>query len=79
MDSFYKTLDEESQKLAFRNDYDFDSPSAIDFDILVERLQDLKAGYATSSTPTYSTSGAQEPEIFKINICLWRALGNLVA
>ena len=44
MDSFYKTLDEESSKKAFRNEYDFDSPDAIDFDILVERLRDLKAG-----------------------------------
>ena len=45
MDSFYKTLDEDAQKLAFQNDYDFDSPEAIDFDVLVERLRDLKAGY----------------------------------
>lgn len=44
MDSFYKTLDAESSKKAFRNEYDFDSPDAIDFDILVERLRDLKAG-----------------------------------
>lgn len=27
------------------NEYDFDSPEAIDFDKLVECLQDLKAGY----------------------------------
>jgi uridine kinase len=45
MDSFYKTLDKDAQKLAFQNDYDFDSPEAIDFDVLVERLRDLKAGY----------------------------------
>ncbi|EHK96726.1 putative Uridine-cytidine kinase-like 1 [Glarea lozoyensis 74030] len=32
MDSFYKTLDEESSRRAFRNEYDFDSPDAIDFD-----------------------------------------------
>ena len=44
MDSFYKTLDEEAEKLAFQNEYDFDSPDAIDFDVLVERLWDLKAG-----------------------------------
>jgi uridine kinase len=47
MDSFYKTLDEDAQKLAFQNDYDFDSPDAIDFDVLVERLRDLKAGYVS--------------------------------
>ena len=51
MDSFYKTLDEESHKLAFQNNYDFDSPGAIDFDTLVERLRDLKAGCVTFSQP----------------------------
>ena len=44
-DSFYKTLDEEGSKRAFNNEYDFDSPNAIDFDVLVDRLRDLKAGY----------------------------------
>jgi uridine kinase len=43
-DSFYKTLDEESSRKAFANEYDFDSPDAIDFDIIVDRLRDLKAG-----------------------------------
>ena len=27
------------------NDYDFDSPDAIDFEVLVDRLRDLKAGF----------------------------------
>ncbi|KAK4691834.1 hypothetical protein P7C71_g5251, partial [Lecanoromycetidae sp. Uapishka_2] len=27
-----------------KNEYDFDSPSSIDFDVLVDRLRDLKAG-----------------------------------
>lgn len=31
--------------MAFRNEYDFDAPEAIDFDILVDRLRDIKAGY----------------------------------
>jgi uridine kinase len=31
--------------MAFRNEYDFDSPEAIDFDILVEKLQDIKSGW----------------------------------
>ena len=43
-DSFYKTLDEEGSRRAFSNEYDFDSPDAIDFDLLVARLRDLKAG-----------------------------------
>jgi uridine kinase len=44
IDSFYKSLDEEASRKAFRNEYDFDAPDAIDFDVLVERLRDLKAG-----------------------------------
>ena len=43
-DSFYKSLTLEQSEKAFQNDWDFDSPQAIDFDVLVERLQDLKLG-----------------------------------
>jgi len=53
MDSFYKPLDEEASQRAARNEYDFDSPDAIDFDILVDRLQDLKAG-KKAEIPIYS-------------------------
>ena len=44
MDSFYKPLTSDESKAAFRNEYDFDAPEAIDFDLLVERLGDVKAG-----------------------------------
>lgn len=44
MDSYYKSLDPESSKKAFANEFDFDSPEAIDFDALLETLKDLKAG-----------------------------------
>ncbi|KUI68392.1 Uridine kinase [Cytospora mali] len=44
MDSFYKSLDAEQSRKAFLNEHDFDSPDAIDFDKLVECLEDLKAG-----------------------------------
>ena len=44
MDSFYKVLTPEQSAQAFDNNYDFDSPDALDFDILVEMLRDLKAG-----------------------------------
>ncbi|EXV01336.1 uridine kinase family protein [Metarhizium robertsii] len=53
VDSFYKTLTPEQSKLAFANEYDFDSPDAIDFDILVDRLRDLKAG-KRAEIPVYS-------------------------
>jgi len=43
-DSFYKVLTPEQHALAAKNEYDFDSPSSIDYDVLVERLEDLKAG-----------------------------------
>lgn len=44
MDSFYRPLSPEQSQAAFKNEYDFDAPDAIDFDVLVERLQDIKAG-----------------------------------
>lgn len=47
MDAFYKPLSPTESKAAFRNEYDFDAPEAIDFDTLVERLHEIKAGYAT--------------------------------
>jgi uridine kinase len=53
MDSFYKTLTPEQSKMAFANEYDFDSPDAIDFDVLVEKLRDLKAG-KRAEIPVYS-------------------------
>jgi hypothetical protein len=45
-DSYYKPLTPEESKAAFRNEYDFDAPAAIDFDLLVEHLRDIKSGYA---------------------------------
>ncbi|KAL1838320.1 hypothetical protein VTJ49DRAFT_2810 [Mycothermus thermophilus] len=53
IDSFYKSLDAEASKKAFQNEYDFDSPDALDFDVLVERLRDLKAG-KRAEIPVYS-------------------------
>lgn len=44
MDSFYKPLSEEESAAAFRNEHDFDAPEAIDFDVLVEKLSDIKTG-----------------------------------
>ncbi|KAK3319235.1 uridine kinase family-domain-containing protein [Apodospora peruviana] len=53
MDSFYKSLDAEASRRAFRSEYDFDAPEAIDFDALVECLRDLKAG-KRAEIPVYS-------------------------
>lgn len=53
MDSFYKPLTPEQSAAAFRNEFDFDSPDAIDFDILVDRLKDIKNG-KVAEVPIYS-------------------------
>lgn len=48
MDSFYKPLAPDESAAAFRNEYDFDAPAAIDFDVLVDKLREIKAGYVIS-------------------------------
>ncbi|KAF1919755.1 uridine-cytidine kinase 2 [Ampelomyces quisqualis] len=53
MDSFYKPLTPEQSAAAFRNEHDFDAPEAIDFDVLVDRLRDVKAG-KVAEVPIYS-------------------------
>ncbi|KAF7846029.1 hypothetical protein BT93_L5526, partial [Corymbia citriodora subsp. variegata] len=53
MDSFYRPLDKEQSQAAFRNEYDFDSPEAIDFDVLVDKLAEIKAG-KKADIPVYS-------------------------
>jgi len=45
MDSFYRPLTPEQSLKAFGNEYDFDAPEAIDFDVLVDVLRDIKAGF----------------------------------
>ncbi|KAI1277108.1 uridine kinase [Xylaria sp. FL0933] len=61
MDSYYKPLDPESSKKAFMNEYDFDSPEAIDFDALLGTLKDLKAG-KRAEVPVYSFEKHQRLE-----------------
>ncbi|KAI1261065.1 uridine kinase [Xylariaceae sp. FL1019] len=61
MDSYYKPLDAESSKKAFLNEYDFDSPEAIDFDALLDNLKDLKAG-KRADIPVYSFEKHQRME-----------------
>ena len=45
MDSYYRPLSPDESKSAFRNEYDFDAPKAIDFELLVDHLRDIKSGY----------------------------------
>ncbi|KAJ5972547.1 uncharacterized protein N7479_002465 [Penicillium vulpinum] len=58
MDSFYKTLTSEQHHKAHANEYDFDCPESIDFDVLVETLRDLKKG-KKANIPIYSFSEHQ--------------------
>ena len=43
-DSFYKPLTLEQHAAAHRNEYDLDAPEALDFDLLVDCLSELKQG-----------------------------------
>jgi uridine kinase len=47
MDSFYNILSPENSKLAHQSRFDFDHPSAFDYDLLFETLQKLKEGQVT--------------------------------
>ena len=64
MDSFYKPLTPEESAAAFRCEYDFDAPEAIDFDVLVDRLRDIKSGYVpprlTYTAPYTDSSKARK-------------------
>jgi len=44
MDSFYKVLNEEQHELANDNNYNFDHPDSFDFDLVLEKLRNLKSG-----------------------------------
>ncbi|KAI1890253.1 hypothetical protein AGOR_G00151810 [Albula goreensis] len=61
MDSFYKVLSLEEEALAASNDYNFDHPSAFDFDLLVQTLRKLKQGKSVK-IPVYdfTTHGRQK-------------------
>ncbi|KAJ5605766.1 Uridine kinase [Penicillium lagena] len=58
MDSFYKSLSPEEHRLAHANNYDFDCPDSIDFDLLVKTLRDLKKGQK-ANIPIYSFADHQ--------------------
>ncbi|KAK2746045.1 hypothetical protein FQN57_003385 [Myotisia sp. PD_48] len=53
MDSFYKTLTPKQNAVAHADEYDFDSPDALDFDVVVDILRNLKKGLKVD-IPIYS-------------------------
>ena len=61
IDAFYKSLTPEQNALAHQNEWDLDSPASIDFDLLVEKLKDLKLGKRTD-IPVYSFQQHQRLE-----------------
>jgi uridine kinase len=58
IDAFYKSLTPEQNQAAHRNEYNLDSPKSIDFDLLYEKLKELKQGKKTE-IPVYSFSQHQ--------------------
>jgi uridine kinase len=52
-DSFYNPLTPEESERAFRNEFDFDAPEAWDWDLMVEKLRELKEGRKVE-IPNYS-------------------------
>lgn len=52
-DNFYKPLSPEESKQAFANNFDFDTPESLDFELLVETIKNLKKGGKTT-IPVYS-------------------------
>jgi uridine kinase len=61
IDSFYKSLTPEQNAMAHKNEYDLDSPDSIDFDLLVDKLLELKQGKRTD-IPIYSFQQHQRLE-----------------
>jgi uridine kinase len=52
-DSFYKPLSAEDSARAFNNEFDFDTPMAWDWDLMVDKLKALKEGRRVQ-IPKYS-------------------------
>ena len=61
IDSFYKSLTPEQNRLAHANEYDLDSPKSIDFDLLYKKLRELKQG-KKAEIPIYSFQQHQRLE-----------------
>lgn len=52
MDSFYRVLSKDQHELAAKNEYNFDTPDAFDFDLLLETLRRLSEGKSVD-VPVY--------------------------
>lgn len=77
MDSFYNVLSPEDSKLAHQNRFDFDHPSAFDYDLLFETLIKLKEGKSVT-VPIYNFSTHSREEatttIYGANIIIFEGI-----
>lgn len=53
LDNFYKPLTPEQRQKAFKNEFDFDEPAALDLDLMYQCVKNLKEGKKTE-IPVYS-------------------------
>ena len=76
-DNFYQPLTLEQSKLAFANNYDFDCPDSLDFDLLVETIGNLKKGGKTI-IPVYSFTShnrtSKTNTIYGVNVIIVEGL-----
>ncbi|AET37865.1 uridine kinase URK1 Ecym_2112 [Eremothecium cymbalariae DBVPG len=70
LDNFYKPLSAEDHSKAFRNEYDFDEPKALDMDLAYECLLALKEGKKVTM-PVYSF--VHHNRVPDKNICIYGA------
>ncbi|KAK4521859.1 uncharacterized protein ATC70_004397 [Mucor velutinosus] len=77
MDSFYNVLSPENSKLAHQNRFDFDHPSAFDYDLLFETLIKLKEGKSVT-VPIYNFSTHSREEatttIYGANVIIFEGI-----
>uniref|UniRef100_A0A4W5NGF2 uridine/cytidine kinase n=1 Tax=Hucho hucho TaxID=62062 RepID=A0A4W5NGF2_9TELE len=83
MDSFYKVMTPEEQTLAASNDYNFDHPGALDFELLVATVQWLKQGTSVM-IPVYdfTTHGRQKDwmskTVYGASVVIFKGIINTV-
>ncbi|KAI9257086.1 uridine kinase [Helicostylum pulchrum] len=77
MDSFYNILSPEDSKLAHQNRFDFDHPSAFDYDLLCETLIKLKEGKSVT-VPIYNFSTHSREEktttVYGANVIIFEGI-----
>lgn len=74
MDSFYRELNPEELELAFANKWDFDHPSAFDWDLLVKTIDQVRNGMVVDvpvyDFATHSRSATEKREVYGCDVVL---------